>query len=273
MPTISGMRRRGYTPEAIRNFCRARGRIENQRHHRTGAARIFRARGSEQARAARDGRAAAAARGDRQLSGRPGRRDGGGQQSRGRRAPGPALFRSPACSTSSRTIFAKIRRSNISASSPGREVRLRYGYFITCTGVVKDANGEVIEIHCTYDPATRGGNAPDGRKVKSTIHWVSAAHAIDAEVRLYETLFTREDPERSRGRPGFHRESESEFARDRDRRKLEPSLARRRARRPLPVRAPRLFLRSIRTARPAKPVFNRTVALRDTWAKIEKKSK
>ena len=78
--------------------------------------------------------------------------------------------------------------------SPGREVRLRYGYFITCTSVVKDAQGEVIEVHCTYDPATRGGNSPDGRKVKSTIHWVSAAHAIDAEVRLYETLFTRENP-------------------------------------------------------------------------------
>ena len=73
-------------------------------------------------------------------------------------------------------------------------MRLRYGYFITCTSVVKDEQGEVIEVHCTYDPATRGGNAPDGRKVKSTIHWVSAAHAIDAEVRLYETLFTRENP-------------------------------------------------------------------------------
>ena len=73
-------------------------------------------------------------------------------------------------------------------------MRLRYGYFVTCTSVVKDANGQVTEMHCTYDPATRGGNAPDGRKVKSTIHWVSAEHAIDAEVRLYDTLFTREDP-------------------------------------------------------------------------------
>src|SRR6202023_3473125 len=78
--------------------------------------------------------------------------------------------------------------------SPGREVRLRYGYFIACTGVVKDEQGEVVEIHCTYDPATRGGNAPDGRKVKSTIHWVSAAHAVNAEVRLYDKLFTQEDP-------------------------------------------------------------------------------
>src|SRR5437660_155745 len=78
--------------------------------------------------------------------------------------------------------------------SPGREVRLRYGYFVTCTSVVKNEAGEVIEVHCTYDPATRGGDSPDGRKVKSTIHWVSAAHALDAEVRIYENLLTKEDP-------------------------------------------------------------------------------
>jgi len=80
--------------------------------------------------------------------------------------------------------------------SPGREVRLRYGYFITCTSVLKDpATGEIVEVHCTYDPATRGGNAPDGRRVKSTIHWVSAAQALDAEVRLYDNLFTKENPD------------------------------------------------------------------------------
>jgi glutamyl/glutaminyl-tRNA synthetase len=78
--------------------------------------------------------------------------------------------------------------------APGREVRLRYAYFVTCTGVVKDAAGEIVELRCTYDPATRGGDAPDGRKVKGTLHWVSAPHALAAEVRLYETLFTVEDP-------------------------------------------------------------------------------
>src|SRR5262249_38168153 len=78
--------------------------------------------------------------------------------------------------------------------APGREVRLRYGYLITCQSVVKDSGGNFVELHCTYDPATRGGNTPDGRKVKSTIHWVSAAHAVDAEVRLYDNLFTKEDP-------------------------------------------------------------------------------
>src|SRR5208282_6145432 len=91
--------------------------------------------------------------------------------------------------------FKEVPPKQFYRLSPGREVRLRYGYFITCTSVVKDEKtGDVTEIHCTYDPATRGGNAPDGRKVKSTIHWVSAAHAIDAEARLYENLFTREDP-------------------------------------------------------------------------------
>ena len=79
--------------------------------------------------------------------------------------------------------------------APGREVRLRYAYFITCTRVVKDAAGRVVELHCTYDPATRGGDAPDGRKVKATLHWVSAPHVRNAEVRLYDNLFTKEDPE------------------------------------------------------------------------------
>ncbi len=97
--------------------------------------------------------------------------------------------------------------------SPGREVRLRYAYFLTCQSVVKNEKGEVVEVHCTYDPASRGGNSPDGRKVKSTIHWVSAAHAVDAEVRIYENLFIKENPERCGRRPGFHREFESELAR------------------------------------------------------------
>ena len=81
--------------------------------------------------------------------------------------------------------------------SPGREVRLRCAYFITCTEVVKDARGEIVELRCTYDPATRGGDAPDGRRVKATLHWVSAAHAVPAEVRLYDRLFSVEDPEQA----------------------------------------------------------------------------
>ena len=92
--------------------------------------------------------------------------------------------------------------------SPGAEVRLRYAYFITCREVVKNAAGEVVELRCTYDPATKGGNAPDGRKVKATMHWVSAQHSLPAEVRLYNPLFTRPDPNAG----DFRRRAQSEFA-------------------------------------------------------------
>ncbi len=95
---------------------------------------------------------------------------------------------------SSATTSWRTRRRNSIRLSPGKEVRLRYAYFITCREVVKNAAGEVIELRCSYDPATRGGNAPDGRKVQATIHWVSAADAVPAEVRLYNPLFTRPDP-------------------------------------------------------------------------------
>ena len=108
---------------------------------------------------------------------------------------------SAASSTSSATTSWRTRRRSSSGSRPAREVRLRYAYFITCREVVKNAAGEVVELRCTYDPATRGGNAPDGRKVKATIHWVSAADSVPAEVRLYNPLFTQPDPERRRTSP------------------------------------------------------------------------
>jgi len=150
--------------------------------------------------------------------------------------------------------------------APGREVRLRYGYFVRCTSVVKDARGEVVEVRATYDPATRGGDAPDGRKVKATIHWVSAAHAVAAEVRLYEHLFTKPTPD-----------EDDDFAASLNPRSLEvvearvePSLA---------GAAPdgryqfeRLGYFGVDPdSTPGRPVFNRTVALRDTWAKAERR--
>ena len=131
--------------------------------------------------------------------------------------------------------------------SPGREVRLRYGYFVTCTSVVKNDKGEVVEVHCTYDPATRGGNnPPDGRKVKSTIHWVSAAHAVDAEVRIYENLFSEEDPNQSAEGEDFTANLNPNSLEVLTDAKLEPSLAKPRHRRPLPVRAPGILLRRSR---------------------------
>jgi glutaminyl-tRNA synthetase len=154
--------------------------------------------------------------------------------------------------------------------SPGREVRLRYGYFITAKSAVKNGKGEVVEVHCTYDPATRGGNAPDGRKVKATIHWVSAAHAVDAEVRLYETLFTKENPDDAEEGKDFISNLNPKSLEVIANAKLEPSLANAPAGNRFQFE--RLGYFSVDPdSKPGKPVLNRTVALKDTWAKVEKK--
>jgi glutaminyl-tRNA synthetase len=147
--------------------------------------------------------------------------------------------------------------------SPGAEVRLRYAYFITCRDVVKNAAGEVTELRCTYDPATKGGNARDGRKVKATLHWVSAAHAIPAEVRLYNSLFTRPDPDAADFAADLNPQSLEVIADAR----VEPALA------ALDTDAAVQFERQgyfclDKDSTPDKLVFNRTVGLRDTWAKV-----
>jgi glutaminyl-tRNA synthetase len=154
--------------------------------------------------------------------------------------------------------------------SPGREVRLRYGYFITCKSVVKNEKGDVVEVHCTYDPATRGGNAPDGRKVKSTIHWVSAANAIDAEVRIYENLFTKENPSEVEEGQDFTANLNPNSLEIITNAKLEPSLANAAAGSRYQFERLGYFCVDP-DSRPGKPIFNRTVALKDTWAKVEKK--
>ncbi len=150
---------------------------------------------------------------------------------------------------------------------PGNEVRLRYAYFVKCTDVVKDADGNVVEIHCTYDPATRGGDSPDGRKVKSTIHWVSAAHAKEAEIRMYDRLFTKEDPEE--GDEGFlaalNPESLTILTGY-----VEPLLSTTKAGDRFQFERQGYFCTDPDST-DGKPVFNLTVPLRDTWAKIEKK--
>ena len=147
--------------------------------------------------------------------------------------------------------------------SPGKEVRLRYAFFITCNEVVKDAAGSVVELRCTYDPATKGGNAPDGRKVQATIHWVSAAHAVKAEVRLYDYLFANQSPDASN------------FAADLNPRSLEivtgaylePSIAAGNTAAPVQFERLGYFCRDA-DSKPGAPVFNRTIGLRDTWAKV-----
>ncbi len=155
--------------------------------------------------------------------------------------------------------------------SPGKEVRLRNAYFITAQSAVKDAAGNVVEVHCTYDPASRGGNSPDGRKVKSTIHWVSVPHALNAEVRLYDKLFTKADPGDVPEGGSFLdnlNPNSLEIVADA---KLEPSLAEAKVGEPFQFERVGYFCVDPDSTA-GKPVFNRTLALKDSWAKIEKKA-
>jgi glutaminyl-tRNA synthetase len=156
--------------------------------------------------------------------------------------------------------------------APGREVRLRYAYFITCQQVVKDADGNVTELLCTYDPATRGGNAPDGRKVKSTIHWVSAARALDAEVRLYENLFTKENPNDVEEGQDFTANLNPHSLDVVTGARVEPSLAEAPPGTRLQFERIGYFCTDLES-KPGRLVFNRTIGLKDTWAKIEKRGK
>jgi len=155
--------------------------------------------------------------------------------------------------------------------APGREVRLRYAYFITCTGVIKDGQGKIKEIHCTYDPATRGGNAPDGRRVQGTIHWVSAQHAIDGEVRLYEHLFKQENPMQVSAGEDWLENLNPNSRIILTGCKLEPSLANAKAGDRFQFERTGYFCVDSVDSEAGKPVFNRTVTLRDTWEKIRQK--
>jgi len=153
--------------------------------------------------------------------------------------------------------------------SPGKEVRLRYAYFVTCQNVVKDPqSGEVIEVHCTYDPATRGGDAVDGRKVKSTLHWVSAGHAVEAEVRLYDRLFAAEFPDRE---DSFLKALNPNSLEVLQRCKVEPSLAGARPGDRVQFERQGYFCVDPKLSKPGALVFNRIVGLKDTWARIEKR--
>jgi glutaminyl-tRNA synthetase len=271
MPTISGLRRRGYTPEAIRSFCKRVGVSKTNGTTELGLLEYFLREDLNR----RAPRVMAVLRPLRLVI---------DNYPEGQVEQMDAVNNPEDESMGSRTVpfsrvlyieqddFREDPPKQYFRLAPGREVRLRYGYFVTCRSVVKDAAGQVTEIHCTYDPATRGGNAPDGRKVKSTIHWVSAEHALDAEVRLYETLFTREDPNQVEEGQDFTANLNPQSLEVLTDSKLEPSL--RGAKPGTGYQFERLGYFSVDPdTTPEKPVFNRTVALRDTWAKIEKKSK
>lgn len=154
--------------------------------------------------------------------------------------------------------------------APGREVRLRYGYYITCNEVVKSDSGEVIELRCSYDPATRGGYAPDGRKVRGTIHWVSALHALEAEVRLYDHLFTKPNPDKTEGDKDFRSHLNENSLEVLSSCMVEPSLAQAEPGSRYQFERLGYFVVDSKDSSPEKLVFNRTLSLRDSWARIQK---
>jgi glutaminyl-tRNA synthetase len=269
MPTLSGIRRRGYTPEAIRHFCAAIGVSKTNGTLEFAMLEHF-VREDLNKRAPR---VMAVLRPlkvviDNYPEGQVDEVDAVNNpedESAGKRKVpfSKVLY-------IEQDDFREDPPKKYYRLSPGREVRLRYGYFITAKTVVKNDRGEVVEVHCTYDPATRGGNAPDGRKVKSTIHWVSAAHAIDAEVRIYDKLFTKEDPNQVEEGQEFTANLNPNSLEVIAQAKLEPSLAN------APIEGRYQFERLgyfcvDPDSRPGHLVFNRTVALKDAWAKIEKK--
>jgi len=270
MPTLSGIRRRGYTPEAIRNFSGAIGVSKTTGSIEMAMLEDF-VREDLNKRAPR---AMAVLRPlkvvidnypENQTEEMDAVNNPEDPSAGSRKVPFSGVL------YIEQDDFREVPPPKYFRLSPGREVRLRYGYFITCKSVVKNDKGEVVEVHCTYDPATRGGNAPpDGRKVKSTIHWVSAAHAVDAEVRIYENLFNREDPNQTEAGQDFTSNLNPNSLEVLADAKLEPSLAN-----PSPgsrYQFERLGYFCVDPdSRPGKPVFNRTVALKDTWAKIEKR--
>ena len=271
MPTISGFRRKGYTPEAIRAFCKHIGVnkfnstvevqvLENFLRDDLNK-RALRVMGvlrplkvvitnypegpGEQLDAVNNPEDESA--GTRKV---PFSREIYIERDDFMETPAPKYFR----------LF------------PGNEVRLRYAYWVKCTDVIKDASGEVTEVHCTYDPATRGGNnPPDGRKVKGTIHWVSAAHAVDAEVRLYEYLFTKPDPEDfpegADWTVNLNPNSETVLPAA----KLEPSVKGAAAGTNFQFERQGYFVVD-KDSSAGKVVFNRSVSLKDTWAKEQKKA-
>ena len=266
MPTIAGLRRRGYTPESIRDFC-ARIGVAKADSVVDVAQLEYSIREDLNRRAPR---VMAVLRPLRVvIENYP---EGEVEELEAINNP-----EDPAAGTRkvpfSREIF--IEREDFREDpppkyfrlAPGREVRLRYAYFVKCTGVMKDASGDVTEIRCTYDPATRGGDAPDKRKVKATLHWVSAARSVAAEVRLYDHLFSVEDP--MSGGEDWRAKLNPRSLEALGEARVEPSLAGANAGERVQFERQGYFTVDPDTTK-EKLVFNRTVALRDTWAKIEK---
>jgi glutaminyl-tRNA synthetase len=267
LPTISGLRRRGYTPEAIRRFCDEIGVAKRENVVDVGLLE-FCVREDLNKRAPR---AMAVLRPLKVvLDNYP--EDLVEEMDVVNNPEDPSAGRRKVPFSRELYIeqddFLLDPPKKFFRLAPGREVRLRNAYLVTCTDVIKDGTGAVVELHCTYDPATRGGDAPDGRKVKATLHWVSAAHAVDAEVRLYDRLFTAEAP--GAGDADFLAQLNPQSLEVLRRCKLEPALAS--AEPGARYQFERLGYFCVDPdSTPGAPVFNRTVTLKDTWAKIKER--
>jgi glutaminyl-tRNA synthetase len=270
MPTISGMRRRGYTPEAIRTFCERIGVAK--RNSIVDPALLEHCVREDLNR--RAPRVMAVLRPLRVvIVNYPEGRVEELEAVNNPEDPGMGTRRVPFSRVLyiERDDFREDPPKQFFRLAPGREVRLRYAYFITCVDVVKDPRtGEVVELRCTYDPATRGGDAPDGRRVRATLHWVSAAHALPAEVRLYDRLFLKADPNDTEEGVDFTAYLNPNSLQVLKPCWVEPSLASAAPGSRYQFERLGYFCLDPVDAAPGDLVFNRTVTLRDTWAKIEK---
>jgi glutaminyl-tRNA synthetase len=264
MPTLAGLRRRGVTPEAIREFVR---RIGVARANSLVDVAIFESAVRDTLNRGAMRRMAVLRPLKLVIENYPASRTEELDAINHPDDPGAGTRRIPFGRELyiEREDFVEDPPRNFHRLAPGREVRLRYAYFVTCREVVKDADGDIVELRCTYDPTTRGGNAPDGRKVRGTIHWVSAAHALPTEIRLYHALFTRPDP----GADGDmmadlnpHSLEVLEGA------MVEPGLAGSNSDAPIQFERQGYFVRDPDSA-PGRLVFNRTIGLRDTWARAQ----
>ncbi|RJQ14672.1 MAG: glutamine--tRNA ligase/YqeY domain fusion protein [Nitrospiraceae bacterium] len=271
MPAISGLRRRGYTPESIRNFCDRIG-VAKRDSMVDMALLEFCIREDLNKRSPR---VMAVLRPLKVvIVNYPENKSEELTAVNNPEDPGMGTRTVPFSRIIyiERDDFQEVPQKQFFRLSPGREVRLRYAYYLTCVGVVKDEKtGEVVEVHCTYDPATRGGDSPDGRKVKATLHWVSAAHAIEIEARLYNTLFLKADPddveEGQDFRSNMNPDSLETLAA-----RAEPCLSDAKPGDRFQFERMGYFCVDPDSSG-GKPVFNRTVTLKDTWAKVRKKGK
>jgi glutaminyl-tRNA synthetase len=269
MPTLAGMRRRGYTPEAIRNFCERIGVGKRESLVDYGLLEYcvredLNLRARRVMGVLRPLKVVIENYPEHQVEQLEAINNPEDASAGIRKVPFSRVI------YIERDDFMENPPKQFFRLSPGREVRLRYAYFIKCVDVITDEKGEVCELRCTYDPATRGGDSPpDGRKVKATLHWVSAAHAMDAEVRLYDKLLNRADPSDEKDGSTFKDFINPDSLEVIQSAKLEPGLA------GAPEGSRYQFERLgyfcvDRDSTPDKMVFNRTVTLRDTWAKVAK---